>query len=100
MSKDDIGLLRTDPDLNQLAEKLTDIRDRGIAVLGAKLDQDAKLFQEVLEVVRAVIDQADMPFRCRCGEMATLQTGHGNDCAVTKAQALITRIEDRLKETP
>ena len=47
------------------------------------------MVKEMGNVIKTVIDQAAMPYKCQCGEMSTLPDGHGEDCSVTKAQRIL-----------
>ena len=62
---------------------------------GGVMDKTA-LLEEARVLAEKVQQQADMPFRCWCGEMATLHTSHGENCAVTAAEILLPKLNEVL----
>jgi hypothetical protein len=51
---------------------------------------EAALTTKLKDLAEAVIDQAEMPFRCNCNFKHPLaEDGHANDCMVTKAQCAL-----------
>lgn len=71
---------------------------RHITCYERQLTRQSDLIRKTVETINKALDQAEMPYRCRCQEMATLQTNHGKDCAVTLFQTLLPELEAVIKK--